>query len=145
LQEVILLSDGPTGWQPEKPRQRWLRLNFVLSFWLLIAWCVYAVMSFARVPVEVWQRWSPYSGRIIMFPIAIAAVQLLLWFKLYRRFGRPARWAAGLIGVYFFIQVLIQLLRASIQVEISVPHTWFFFYVGASHVLYALGGSRFEP
>lgn len=56
-----------------------------------------------------------------------------------------ARGAAAFLGVYFLIEVSIQLARISIDVPIRSAVTFGFLYVGLSHLVYAVGGSRFEP
>lgn len=88
------------------------------------------------------ERYRPYSGRLYSGIIGLLAVELLLWYFLYRPGGIEARWAAGLMGVWFAILILIALAQASIDVPINLWGVLPCAYMLLSHTSYAFLGSR---
>jgi hypothetical protein len=135
----IWFDDEPP---PESALQRLIRWHFWVLVWLTIAGSLVQLAGFAADPVAVWYRFAPYTGRIVLGPLIIGAGQLFLWIAVYRYGGRTARGAAGLVGGFLALLVLVQLLRATIQVPISVPGTLFYAYAATAHLIYAVGGSR---
>lgn len=121
-----------------------LRINFVAAVWLSIAFNLYGLWNYTLHVQQLNADWGPWVGRVVMAPLAHAGAQIFLWFRFYRFGASGARIAAACAGVAFAIIVSIQLLRASIDIPISISGTWLYAYFAASHLAYALFGRRTE-
>jgi hypothetical protein len=119
---------------------RIVRANFVVAVWVCIIENAYAFGVAMTRYEQIRAHYAPFTARVVMAPLLIAFVELLLWFRFYRWNDRSARWAAAWAGAGFFLIVLIQLLRASIQIPISLPLIAFYTYFAISHLLYAAVG-----
>lgn len=96
---------------------------------------------YAADPIGTWYRWAPFEARAVMAPLLLSGFEFFLWLRFYRHGGREARGAALAAGICLSIIVLVQLLRASIDVPISVWGTLLVLYFALSHLAYAVFGT----
>ena len=115
-----------------------LRLNFLVAVWLCIGSNLYELWGYTSQVQQLNLQFGPWSARVVLAPIFIAGAQFILWFRFYRFGGLAARVAAACAGGMLGLIVLVQLLRASIDIPISASGTWLYVYFAASHLVYAL-------
>ncbi len=140
LRSQHFMSDQAHAASYETTAQRWLWWHNQVAVLVLVAVVVLALLVMDHSAFAA--RYGPYVGRVYGGAIALASVEVLLWHFLYRHGGTEARWAAGLMGAWFGILIVIQLARASIDVPISVWNLVVGGYMALSHVGYAFFGSR---
>ena len=135
---VIFETRSPAA--AENRLERWIRWNCWLSMWAAIAvFTVWATQvkfaGSARYP-------TPLSGRILAGALGFVAVETLLWLFVVRKGGIEARWAAGLMSMYFVACLVIISAWASLGTATEAWIVGFFVYSAASHVAYGIFGSR---
>jgi hypothetical protein len=140
LRSWNFISDPARPASYETTAQRWLWRHNQIAVFVLVAVEVLALLVMDHTVVAA--RYGPYAGRVYGGAIALASIEVLLWHFLYRHGGTEARWAAGLMGVWFGILILVQLTRVSIDGSINVWSFVVFGYMTLSHAGYALFGSR---
>ena len=121
-----------------------MRLNFLVAVWLCVASNLHQLWRFTSQVQQLNAAYGPWTPRIVVAPLLLACAQLFLFFRFYRFGGAAARVAAACAGVVLGLIVLVQLLRASIDIPVSVSGTWLYTYFAASHLAYALFGGRVE-
>jgi hypothetical protein len=123
---------------------RLLRINFIFAVWLCIVTNCYQFLGYTVHVQELRSQFGPWMPRVALAPLLLAGAQLFLWFRFYRFGGVAGRIAAGCAGAALGLIVLIQLLRASIDIPISASGIWLYTYFAASHFAYAFLGRRAE-
>ena len=103
-------------WQP-------LRLNFIAAVWLCIGSGLVQFWRYTSHAQQLDMQFGPWSATVGLAPLLIAIGQLFLWFRFYRFGGSAARVATACAGGVLGLIVLVQLLRASIDIPISVSGT----------------------
>ena len=124
----------------ETAMQIWLWRHNQFAVFVLVAVEVIALFLLDHSALA--ERYRPYLGRVYGGAVALACVELLLWHFLYRHGGTEARWAAGLMGLWYAILILVRLARASIGVGTT---KWIFViltYMVVARWSYAFFGSR---
>ncbi|HET9370044.1 MAG TPA: hypothetical protein VFO19_07340 [Vicinamibacterales bacterium] len=107
--------------------------------WLLIGFCGWEF--FRRLAAS--NPTGVFATRVLLWPLAIAIVELMLWFAAFRS-GDGDRVPAAFVAMVLLLQgVLVPLLVASIyDVDVNATRPAFFGYVAISHLLYALRRQR---
>jgi hypothetical protein len=120
---------------PSVLRAIWL--NLVLAVWVSIAWAGYDLVFIIRHAEAINRFYSPFTPRVVFFPIVVGGGQLYLWARIYRERDFRARWAAGFVAAFFTLQLIIMGLQASVQLPIVWWHAALFAYFAVSHALFA--------
>lgn len=124
----------------ETPVQHWLWAHNQIAVLVLAVAEVLALIIVDHTALA--ERYGPYIGRVYGGALALVGIEVLLWRFVYRHGGVEARWAAGLMGAWFGIMMLVQFARASIDVPVNRWSLALLGYMLAAHGVYAVFGSR---
>lgn len=124
--------------------RRLVNTNFIVSVWFLIGYCVvFAGLLMGRTE---WLQamYGPFSARVMLWPLAIATIELVLWFVVFRDRRHGDRLMAGFVGLMLLLQpILVNLLVADLYDRpVNWFRWWFFVYVAVSHLAYAFTTRR---
>jgi len=121
--------------QAAEPRVIWR--NFIVAVWISIVWAGYQLAWLIRHAIAVNRFYSPFTPRVVFFPILLGGAQLILWQRVYRDRDRGARFAAGFLAAFFALQLVIMGFQASVQLKVTEPDVALFAYLALSHGLFA--------
>ena len=128
-------------------KRDYLWLNFVVSVWLLILYsAVFFVVHLSSAP-ELNQQFGPFAARVALWPLAVGAVELLLWFRPYRYREAGCRIMSGFMGIVLILfALLVPLLVSDMYQGISFSSTKFVFYlyISVSHLVFATFGTEYQ-
>ena len=124
--------------------REWVWKNFVVSVWLLLAYCaVLTVIIFASAD-RVSEVFGPFSVRVSLWPIAWGIVEGMFWIRPFRHREDGARLIAGILGVLLLLLgVFVPIIVADLYAfPISRFEVLFLLYIAVSHVLFAFLGAE---
>lgn len=121
---------------------RSVRLLFVSSVWLLLAFSAWQMVDYFFRAHEIFQTHLPgYSARILLGPLVIFSGELMLWFGLFRDENPGARIMAGFVGLYALILLFVMNISADLwQIAYPVYLHWLYLYAALGHLAYAFLG-----
>jgi hypothetical protein len=116
--------------------------NFVLSVWVLIAWCGWLAARYAAVPRAV-DVLEPFASRFFLWPLVIGLMELLFWVLVFRRRRSGTRVMAAFMALTLLLRgLLVNLLSASPSAERVDPvRLAVYSYVSLSHLAFAVWGA----
>jgi hypothetical protein len=116
--------------------------NFVLSVWVLIAWCGWLAARFAAAPRAFDAAFGPFASRFFLWPFVIAFMEILLWVLVFRHRGAGTRVMAAFMALALLLRgLLVNLLSASLYAEPVDPcRLAVYSYVSLSHLAFAVWG-----
>jgi hypothetical protein len=117
--------------------------NFVLSVWVLIAWCGWLAARYAAVPRAVDAAFGPFASRFFLWPFVIGFMELLLWVLVFRHRGSGTRVMAAVMALALLLRgLLVNLLSANPYAERVDPvRLAVYSYVSLSHLAFAVWGA----
>jgi hypothetical protein len=116
--------------------------NFVISVWVLVAWCAYRTIKYSSAVERLQEAYGPFSMRVLLWPIAIGTMELLFWFFIFRERGNGTRLFAAFMGLVLLLRgIVVSLLTASLyDIALDPIRTFVYGYVAASHLAFAVFG-----
>ena len=114
--------------------------NFVLSVWVLIAWCGWLAARYAAAPRAF--DASPFASRFFLWPFVIALMEIVLWVLVFRHRGSGTRVMAAFMALALLLRgLLVNVLSASVHAEPVDPvRLAVYSYVSLSHLAFAVWG-----
>ena len=116
--------------------------NFVVSVWVLIAWCGWLAVRYAAAPGAFEAALGPFASRFFLWPFVIAFLEILLWVFVFRRRAPGTRVMAAFMALALLLRgLLVNLLSASESPEPVDPFRLAVYsYVSLSHLAFAAWG-----
>lgn len=124
---------------------KFIRLIIVTSVWLFIALNAYQVVIHVTAASHILGAYpGGYTYKVFIAPFALIALELFLWFRMFRQSRHPARMFAGIVGAYIWLMViLVTVVVADLYGrDLSPPLLWLYAYAGAGHLGYAVFGKE---
>jgi hypothetical protein len=120
--------------------------NFVLSVWILIAWCGWLAARYAAAPRAVDAAFGPFASRFFLWPFVIASMEILLWVLVFRHREAGTRVMAAFVALALLLRgLLVNLLSANLYPEPVDPlRLAVYSYVSVSHLAFAVWGRENE-
>lgn len=116
--------------------------NFVISVWVLIGFCAVNTVQILGQAEAVHAAYGPFGARVILWPIALGAIELMLWFRPFRHGQSGARLMAGFMGLVLLLRpILVALIVSDLyDRDVNWLSWWIYMYVAVSHLGFAVGG-----
>jgi hypothetical protein len=118
--------------------------NFVTSVWVLIGFCAVNTVQILGQAEAVHAAYGPFGARVMLWPIAIGAIELMLWFRPFRHRQPGARLMAGFMALVLLMRpVFVALIVSDLyEREVNWLAWWIYMYVAVSHLGFAFAGRR---
>lgn len=134
---VIFVSPEPA----RRGYQGALWINFVISVWALIAYCLFRSVYNLVIASALHDAYGPFSVRVALAPVVVGIMEGLLWFKPFRGRQSGARVMATFMGIVVSIFVFILLMIASLYGRDLDPlRIGLGVYVALSHLAFGIFG-----
>jgi hypothetical protein len=130
---------------PRRRRGPWRRrvwVNFHVAVGLTVAAGAVLFVERAAEAAAIRDYYGPFTTRVILGTLIVAAVEAGLWFFVYRHGGGGAQLAAGLMGTFLLLRlVIVPLLLADLGiVEFGAAELLAGTYLAVSHLAFAASG-----
>ncbi len=119
-----------------------IRVNFLVSVWLLILFCAYDIGVNLLRAGQIGQAYGPFAWRVILWPAAVGSIELMLWFRPFRFHEHGSRVMAGFMAIMLALFALfVPMVAADLyDREFRSPDVLIILYVVLSHLAYSLFG-----
>lgn len=115
--------------------------NFVVSVWVLIAWCAWQTGVHWFGFEKLREAYSPIAMRFALWPLAIGLMELMFWYAVFRHRRSGTRVLAAFMGLAVLVQaVLVPLINAGLYDHVSANplRLALYGYVSLSHLAIAV-------
>ncbi len=88
--------------------------NFRIAVWVVIVASAYQLTQRIGVGVDLQATFGPYSVMVGLAPLALLGIELMLWYRPFRRRERGCRLLAAFMGLVLTMAVFVALINANL-------------------------------